>query len=99
MISAYCNQAATLERRNGYADTGEAQYDEAVEINVRHEGSTKLVRNAEGEAVTSTAKLMTPVEIAEGDRITINSNTFYIMKAKPATGLDGKPLFWEAELQ
>lgn len=99
MISLYCSQTAQLERRTGYGDTGEAEYADPVDIQLRYEGGKKLIRSADGEAVASTSRIMTVDEVAEGDRVTVDGNTFYVMKATPAIGLNGNPLFWEAELQ
>ena len=93
MLSEYANQSLTLKQPGTPDQYNEVTYTSST-IYGRKEHSTKLVRNNEGEEVTSSAFVVTETEVAVGDLI----DDRVVIVSEPAPDLDGNTQFYEVYL-
>lgn len=94
MINDYLNQTASWKSVSSVNQYNEPTYT-TKSISVRKEPSRKLVRNNEGEEVTSSAFVVTTSAVAANDLI----DGRLVITSEPAPGLNGDYIFYEVYLK
>ena len=93
MLTEYANQSMTLKQPGTPDQYNEVTYASST-IYGRKEHSNRLVRNSQGEEVTSSAFVVTETEVTVGDLIDNRA----VIVSEPAPDLDGDTLFYEVYL-
>ena len=93
-LARYCNQTAKLERQTQPDGYGNMQYASPIEIQVRREGKSRLVRDTNGETVTSDTTIFSLVEISPLDKVDGKE----VIDAMMMVDHPGKIIGWEAYL-
>ena len=90
-LQKYLNQTASLEIKSGVDRYGHQSYSNAVTIPVRREGKIKLVRNTNGEEVTSTTTIFSTTQIQPLDKIDGNE----VINVSEMVNYEGTIIGWE----
>ena len=93
MIDLYANQSMALKRVTSVSDTNTPTYSSST-IKGRKETGNKLIRNAQGQEVVSSATVFTQSAVSVND--TIDGST--VIAVSPEIGLDGTIEFYEVYL-
>lgn len=93
MLTEYANQSMTLKQPGTPDEYNEVTYSSST-IYGRKEHSNRLVRNTEGEEVTSSAFVITETEVTVNDLI----DDRVVIVSEPAPDLDGDTQFYEVYL-
>lgn len=94
MLNEYMNQNIQIKRVVGKDEYGDTQ-TEIKTIKGRLQFKHKIVVNAEGQQVTSSATLYTKENLKPTDFILYKEKEFRIIAMSEAVGLDGNIEFWE----
>lgn len=94
MLDMYTNQEVKIRRVVGKDEYGDIQTETKI-IKGRLQFKHKIVVNAEGQQVTSSATLYTKENLKMTDFIVYNNKEFQIIAMSEAVGLDGNIEFWE----
>lgn len=93
-LNKYLNQTAELEVKNGVDRYGHQSYAEPVTIPVRIEGNVKLVRDMNGEEVTSTTTIFSTIQILPLDKV----NGVEVINSMQMVNRQGQVIGWECFL-
>lgn len=94
MLDVYTNQEVKIKRVLGKDEYGDVQ-TEIKTIKGRLQFKHKIVVNAEGQQVTSSATLYTKSDLKLSDFILYNGKEFRIIAISEIVGLDGNVEFRE----
>jgi len=94
MLDVYTNQEVKIKRVLGKDEYGDIQ-TEIKTIKGRLQFKHKIVVNAEGQQVTSSATLYTKENLKLSDYIVYNDKEFKIIAISEIVGLDGNVEFRE----
>lgn len=94
MLEDYTNQSLVWVKVLTLNEYGEVATSTTTTIKGRMDTGFKLVRNAQGKEVVSTAYVATKSAVSVGD--TINGKV--VVSSEPAVGLDGAILWYDVYL-
>lgn len=93
-LKKYLNQKASLEAKSGVDRYGNQAYAEPVAIAVRREGNIKMVRNVNGEQITSMTTVFTATQINPLDKI----DGHEVINVSEMVNREGEVIGWECYL-
>ena len=93
-LALYLNQISQYQEQTEPDDYGNMQYSDPQEIKVRKEGKMRLVRDANGETVTSSTTLFSVVQINPMDMV----DGVVVINSMSMVDRDGNIIGWESYL-
>jgi hypothetical protein len=92
------NQPVILRLKTGKSGYGTSTYDEDIPINVRWEDKIKLVKNKDGEEITSSAFVLAMNPMRTDDILVHKEEEWPIQHVEEIPGFDGSIHHWEVYL-
>jgi len=97
MISEYLNQTVTHKTVSNVNNYNEKTYS-STSTSARFIYKREMIRNADGEEITSKAIVYTKTELSEGDVITHDSKDWVVRFVYPWIFLDGSVMGYKGVL-
>ena len=97
MISEYLNQTVTHKTVSSVNNYNEKTYS-STSTSARFIYKREIIRNADGEEITSNAIVYTKTELNEGDVITYDSKDWVVRFVYPWMFLDGSVMGYKGVL-